>query len=413
MRKFNQFDKKQLKIPIDNIQIGDSVELVKEIGPYSVGCLFEFTGYVSKVKPDIIIKMGGIGETYFSDRSGKNILFQGKESKLLEIFSALSPKQIFLKEVKKQPELKPIVTEKIIIKEIPITGEPGNRGERGFIGSNGSKGDKGDKGDRGETGWTGYPGDKGLQGVDGPVGAKGDKGDTGEQGIKGDTGEPGIKGDTGDKGDTGEQGLQGIQGLSGKDGSDGSQGIPGLLGERGEQGIQGLQGIPGKDGKDGKQGQQGISGINGKDGINGEKGEAGKNGDSGIVEVSYPLKLNDKSLSIETQFLTDIVTNSSKVNVAQGGGGSNVRVEKDGKRFISVLKSISFTGDGVNISKNGNNLIVNVPTSAPTENAPENTPTYVTSLELINGDLVVNYSNSTSVNLGDVLDLDGGTFPPS
>ena len=181
------------------------------------------------------------------------------------------------------------------------------------------------------------------------------------------------------------------------------------MGEKGEQGIQGLQGIPGKDGKDGEQGEPGISGVNGKDG---KDGEQGKTGDSGILEVSYPLKLDNKSLSIEQQFFADIAENSSKGTSAQGGGGSNVAIYKDGERYINVVKSINFTGDGVDVTKNGNKLTVNINsnTSTPTENVPGGTINYVTSLELIDGNLIVTYSDLSTDNLGDVLDLDGGSF---
>lgn len=55
-------------------------------------------------------------------------------------------------------------------------------------------------------------------------GEQGPKGDAGEQGPKGDPGEQGPKGD---KGDTGEQGIQGEQGLKGDKGDTGEQGLQG------------------------------------------------------------------------------------------------------------------------------------------------------------------------------------------
>ena len=65
-------------------------------------------------------------------------------------------------------------------------------------------------------------------------GEQGPKGDTGEQGPKGDTGEQGPKGD---KGDTGEQGIQGEQGLKGDKGDTGEQGLQGEQGPKGNDGI--------------------------------------------------------------------------------------------------------------------------------------------------------------------------------
>lgn len=65
-------------------------------------------------------------------------------------------------------------------------------------------------------------------------GEQGPKGDAGEQGPKGDTGEQGPKGD---KGDTGEQGIQGEQGLKGDKGDTGEQGLQGEQGPKGNDGI--------------------------------------------------------------------------------------------------------------------------------------------------------------------------------
>ena len=76
-------------------------------------------------------------------------------------------------------------------------------------------------------------------------GERGPKGDAGEQGPKGDKGDPGEQGPKGDKGDTGEQGIQGLQGEAGP------QGPKGDKGDTGEQGPQGIQGEPGPVGNDG------------------------------------------------------------------------------------------------------------------------------------------------------------------
>ena len=65
-------------------------------------------------------------------------------------------------------------------------------------------------------------------------GEQGPKGDAGEQGPQGDPGEQGPKGD---KGDTGEQGIQGEQGLKGDKGDTGEQGLQGEQGPKGNDGI--------------------------------------------------------------------------------------------------------------------------------------------------------------------------------
>ena len=418
MLNFNELNKKK-DIPVfakADLSVGNQVKLTIPMSSYEIGSTFIVVGESLTEK---VIKFSGIGETFFEDSTGSIIQINGNKSILSSMFeNIVQPKPI----IRNEPKPISIVSPKN--GERGEKGDKGDKGDTGFSGlqgiqglhgDRGEKGEKGDRGERGETGHTGWTGDKGLQGVDGAVGPKGDKGDTGEQGIKGDRGDTGEQGIKGDRGDTGEQGLQGIQGLSGKDGSDGSQGIQGLSGEKGEQGIQGLQGVSGKDGKDGEPGQQGISGVNGKDG---KDGEQGKTGDSGIVQVSYPLKLDNKSLSIEQQFFADLAENSSKGAYAQGGGGSNVAIFSEKQKLIGVVRSINFEGAGVTTSIDGGRRItVTIPggTSAPTENVPtENVPggttNYVTNLELIDGNLIVTYSNSTTENLGDVLDLDGGTF---
>lgn len=421
INKQKQQEQKGLTDPNMLFEYGSKLKLHKQLHIYEPDTIFTV---INDTKPDQVYNTNGIGETYLSDPSGRVILINGKKTNIGLFFEnyyepVIIPKRAKIKEI--TPVIETVQGEQGDRGDLGLQGPIGNPGGRGEQGIQGVPGEKGDKGDRGETGHTGWTGDKGLQGVDGPVGQRGDKGDRGEQGIKGDTGEQGIKGD---KGDTGEQGLQGIQGLSGKDGSDGSQGIQGLLGERGEQGIQGLPGIPGKDGKDGETGEQGISGVNGKDGINGEKGDTGE---SGIVSVEYPLnyEADKKHLKIEQKYFDELNANLKNSFSAQGGGGSNVAIYKDGERYVNVVKSINFTGSGVTVSKDGNKITVNInsSTSAPTEEPPTegaptpNTPTinYITNLSLnANGELVATYSNGAEINIGDVVELDqpldGGTF---
>ncbi len=359
INKQKQQEQKGLTDPNMLFEYGSKLKLHKQLHIYEPDTIFTV---INDRKPDQVYNTNGIGETYLSDPTGRVILINGKKTNIGLFFEnyyepVIIPKRAEIREI--TPVIETIQGEQGDRGDLGLQGPIGNPGGRGEQGIQGVPGEKGDKGDRGETGHTGWTGDKGLQGVDGPVGPKGEQGDRGEQGIGGDTGEQGIKGD---KGDTGEQGIQGIQGLSGKDGSDGLQGIPGVLGERGEQGIPGLPGLSGEDGKDGETGEPGISGVNGKDGVNGEKGEAGE---SGIVSVEYPLnyEADKKHLKIEQKYFDELNANLKNSFSAQGGGGSNVAIYKDGERYINVVKSINFTGDGVNVSKDGNKLTVNVPTS--------------------------------------------------
>ena len=63
------------------------------------------------------------------------------------------------------------------------------------------------------------------------------------KGEKGDKGDTGVQGEKGDKGDTGEQGIQGIAGKDGKDGINGTNGVDGKDGTNGKDGTDGQDGV--------------------------------------------------------------------------------------------------------------------------------------------------------------------------
>lgn len=63
------------------------------------------------------------------------------------------------------------------------------------------------------------------------------------KGEKGDKGDTGVQGEKGDKGDTGEQGIQGVAGKDGKDGINGTNGVDGKDGTNGKDGTDGQDGV--------------------------------------------------------------------------------------------------------------------------------------------------------------------------
>jgi hypothetical protein len=63
----------------------------------------------------------------------------------------------------------------------------------------------------------------------------------------------------------------------------------------------------------------------------------------------------------------------------------------------------------VTVTPDGKRITVNIPGGSNKSTPAPNTP-YVQSLELINGELIVTYGDSTTENLGDLLGLDGGSF---
>lgn len=255
-------------------------------------------------------------------------------------------------------------------------GPQGPAGEDGWAGPAGPKGDKGDKGDRGP---------QGIQGPQGP------EGPAGRDGWPGDKGEPGLQGPKGDKGDVGPQGPQGPKGDSGKDGKPGKDGLPGApgpkgdIGPRGEQGKLGAQGPKGEPGTrgekgpkgdpgiSGEQGPQGPRGLQGTQGPKGDKGDKGDTGEPGIVSASYPLILEDQTLSFDgTKFkeeLTKLVKtkldaqtvaqNFQWLNTGSVGGGA-VGVYHEGARIIKSVNDLNFKGSGVTITRKGKQVDVEI-----------------------------------------------------
>jgi len=380
MKDFSKFNKKQESIilPEANFEFGKKVRLAAPLSFYDVG--EEFT-VVSESNPNFEFNVLGIGETYLKDSRGSVLLINGSKKSISNIFENVEEPPIVIQEIKEEP--KPLLVEDIKLqlkKELtqqlreelkPLPGSKGDRGDRGMPGMSGDKGDKGDVGERGETGWTGWPGDKGEQGVQGERGDKGDKGDKGDQGEQGPKGDKGEQGEQGPKGDQGSQGIQGEKGDTGERGDrgdigpTGEQGEKGESGDKGDKGDKGDPGLSGKDGRDGEAGEKGEKGDKGDIGERGEKGDKGEPGDSGLLSVSYPLAYEDlnKHLSLDTKFLEDFnnkVTSEISKHAYGSGGGGNVDLYVDGEKAVKNLRSINFTGTGVEVTPDGIKATVNI-----------------------------------------------------
>ncbi|WP_448921665.1 leucine-rich repeat protein [Eubacterium sp.] len=210
-------------------------------------------------------------------------------------------------------------------------------------GDRGEQGLKGDKGDRGEQGLKGDKGDRGEQGL------KGDKGDQGEQGIKGDKGDQGEQGLKGEKGDRGEQGIKGDKGDRGE------QGLKGDKGDRGEQGLKGDKGADGTNGVDGKDGKDGTNGVDGTDGI-------------GITNVTI-----NTSGELELTFSDGRNINLGNVKGSKGDKGDRGEQGLKGEKGDRGEKGEKGEA-GRGIAKT----------------------------ELVNGELIITYTDGTSENLGGI-----------
>jgi hypothetical protein len=330
-----------------------------------------------------VLRLGGVGENYFADPSGRPLKIEAGDKQIDSIFQFVEPTAVpLLEEIKVvsppvrnvseaefstfRSGLADLLTEISAVKT--TQGERGDRGTRGYTGVQGDKGDRGEKGDQGEQGQAGITGERGQQGEQGVAGVQGEKGDKGDTGSSGADGVQGVQGKKGDKGDRGEKGLQGVQG---KKGDTGLAGKKGDKGDRGEQGLRGVTGARGETGVVGKRGADGADGKAGAKGAKGAKGDKGSTGDSGIISAKFPLVYDaaEKTISIDEARLDKIlkkILGGGKVSpqdmgwLASTGGGGKVAVYINGSKITPDVRTLDFTGAGVSATKVGGKVTVNI-----------------------------------------------------
>lgn len=319
---------------------------------------------------------------------------------------------------------------------------------------------KGEKGDKGDTGVQGEKGDKGDTGVQGEKGDKGDTGAKGEKGDKGDTGEQGIQGVAGKDG---KDGINGTDGVDGKDGTNGKDGVgianvlintsgeleltfsdgqqinlgnvkgsKGDKGEKGDTGEQGVQGIAGKDGINGTNGVDGKDGTNGKDGTDGQDGV-------GIANVTVS---NEGALSVT--LTNGTVLDLGNIKGANGIGISKSEVNASGELVLTYtdgtvknlgnvvgsngadgqdgvgIKTVTLSSTGELMVTLSDNSVINlgnvkgekgdkgdkgdagVQGEKGEKGDKGDTGRGIAKTELVNGELIITYTDGTKENLGSV-----------
>lgn len=353
-------------------RFGHQFKTTASIGELKEGTLLTYcTKDLAQDYPQYKIKLRGVGEYYFFDEQNQRVVvIKGGVDQQESIVDALME---FVEAPKLTPKStpKPILAEQPVVSVKTIKGEKGDKGDRGEQGPRGSMGPEGpqgfqgvagEKGDRGEPGEKGEPGIQGERGEPGPQGEKGEKGDRGEQGQRG---EPGPQGQAGPKGDKGDQGYKGEPGEKGDQGIPGPQGERGLPGEQGAKGEKGDAGPEGKQGPVGPQGPQGAKGEIGPIGPQGAVGPAGPQGEVGVANAIFPLKLEDKTISLEQKYISDIISGVESKVSAQSGGGGNVDLYVEGNKAVKNLRSINFTGNLVNVTTKGTKATVDVSVDLP------------------------------------------------
>lgn len=291
-------------------------------------------------------------------------------------------------------------------------------------------------------------------------GEKGDKGDTGVQGEKGDKGDTGEQGIQGVAGKDGKDGINGTDGVDGKDGvgianilintsgeleltfSDGQQinlgNVKGSKGDKGEKGDTGEQGIQGIAGKDGKDGINGTNGVDGKDGTNGKDGTDGQDG-VGIANVTVS---NEGALSVT--LTNGTVLDLGNIKGANGIGISKSEVNASGELVLTYtdgtvknlgnvvgangadgqdgvgIKTVTLSSTGELMVTLSDNSVINLGNvkgekgdkgdkgdkGARGEKGEKgdkgDTGRGIAKTELVNGELIITYTDGTKENLGSV-----------
>lgn len=306
-----------------------------------------------------------------------------------------------------------------------------------------------------------------VVGSDGAKGDKGEKGDTGAQGEKGEKGDAGEQGIQGVAGKDGKDGINGTNGVDGKDGTNGKDGVgianvlintsgeleltfsdgqqinlgnvKGSKGEKGDTGEQGVQGIAGKDGKDGVNG---TNGVDGKDGTNGKDGTDGQDG-VGIANVTVS---NEGALSVT--LTNGTVLDLGNIKGADGIGISKSEVNASGELVLTYtdgtvknlgnivgsngvdgqdgvgIKTVTLSSTGELMITLSDNSVINLGNvkgekgdkgdkgdkGARGEKGEKgdkgDTGRGIAKTELVNGELIITYTDGTKENLGSVSNAD-------
>jgi hypothetical protein len=404
---------KPAKLSSGRFSIGNQFRLLRDIDGLEKGN--EYTLIPIDEECDLIV-LGGIGEYSFKDQktNKKYCIHAGPRiiDELFELIPLADPSPS-LSESKEPQAAQAYPVSERVIERIIVEGDKGERGERGIqgligpvgpAGPKGERGDKGDKGDVGERGERGEPGPIGPRGERGETGIKGDRGERGEQGlqgIEGKQGPAGLNGDIGPIGPRGEPGLQGEKGERGGKGDTGEIGPQGLQGEIGASGPAGVNGAPGPIGPKGEKGDKGDTGP---------RGEKGDTGDVGIATAVYPLKLDDKTLSVEQNFFQELIGKASDGFTAQSGGGGNVDIYVDGEKTVKNLRSINFAGDGFSVTRNSRGNGVTVTNTGSGTGGVVTLNGLTGTLSVTAGNDIVVTPSGSNIQVALASSLDGGSF---
>lgn len=280
---------------------------------------------------------------------------------------------------------------------------------------------------------------------------------------KGKDGTDGKNGTNGKNGANGKDGINGTNGVDGKDGTNGKDGVgianvlintsgeleltfsdgqqinlgnvkgsKGDKGEKGDTGEQGVQGIAGKDGINGTNGVDGKDGTNGKDGTDGQDGV-------GIANVTVS---NEGALSVT--LTNGTVLDLGNIKGANGIGISKSEVNASGELVLTYtdgtvknlgnvvgsngadgqdgvgIKTVTLSSTGELMVTLSDNSVINlgnvkgekgdkgdkgdagVQGEKGEKGDKGDTGRGIAKTELVNGELIITYTDGTKENLGSV-----------
>jgi hypothetical protein len=113
----------------------------------------------------------------------------------------------------------------------------------------------------------------------------------------------------------------------------------------------------------------GPQGLVGPKGEVGSVGPQGEKGDTGILDVEYPLILEEGTLSFDSEKFTkvidqlrntDIQNLINKLSTAITTGGGAVGIKFNGNYLLKSVNDINFTGAGVNVTRQGKNVTIDI-----------------------------------------------------
>jgi collagen type VII alpha len=333
----------------------------------------------------------------------------------------------------------------------------GPAGATGVTGATGATGPTGPTGVTGATGPQGVTGATGLQGLTGATGAQGQQGATGATGIAGATGLTGSTGPAGPTGATGPAGPAGSQGATGVGatgatgvGSAGATGATGLTGATGAQGTSvsiigsvpdvnvnppnnpqttlntafpsavtgngvideatgdlwvlnsgtwtnvgtivgptGATGVTGATGATGVQGTQGPTGATGADGATGITGATGAQGLTGPAGATGP-QGPEGATGVQGVTGATGLTGATGVQGPEGATGLTGATGSGATGATGVTGATGITGNVGATGATG----VGIAT---------------TSLDPITGNLVIGYTDLSTVSVGPIIGATGAT----